>query len=166
MVLVAVLVRVVGFTVFGLGVCRGQETPSGCKFLSAGSTSSRATMGLKFQCKRRREQRSNARRRMKSLMLHIVWEFYARPERIRDFERRYAGDGDWAQLFRNSPDYQETLLVRDMKDPSRFLVVDVWKDLASFEGFKSRFKDQYQALDKRCEELTTVESCVGYFEKL
>jgi quinol monooxygenase YgiN len=99
-------------------------------------------------------------------MLHIVWEFHARPERRAEFEAHYSANGSWAQLFRNSPEYRETTLGRDQKDPNRFIVVDVWTDFVSFDAFKTRFKQEYSELDRRCEELTLVESCIGYFEKL
>jgi quinol monooxygenase YgiN len=99
-------------------------------------------------------------------MLHIVWEFHARPERRAEFEVHYGPQGSWAELFRNSPEYRETILARDQKDPSRFLVVDIWESGAGFEAFKTRFKQAYSELDRRCEELTVVENCIGYFETL
>jgi heme-degrading monooxygenase HmoA len=99
-------------------------------------------------------------------MLHIVWEFHARPERRAEFEAHYGPQGSWAQLFRNSPEYRETTLAHDQKDPSRFLVVDIWESSAGFEAFKTKFKQRYDELDRRCEELTLVENCIGYFDKL
>jgi quinol monooxygenase YgiN len=100
------------------------------------------------------------------MMLHIVWEFYARPERQAEFEAHYGSNGSWAQLFRNSPDYQQTVLGRDRKDPARYIVIDIWKDMTAFDAFKANFKNEYSELDRRCEELTVVETCVGYFDTL
>jgi heme-degrading monooxygenase HmoA len=97
-------------------------------------------------------------------MLHIVWEFHARPERLAEFEVHYGPQGSWAQLFRNGAGYQQTLLLRDAKDRNRFLVVDIWDRPESFAAFKQRFKPEYEALDERCEELTLVESLIGNFE--
>jgi heme-degrading monooxygenase HmoA len=97
-------------------------------------------------------------------MLHIVWEFHARPERLAEFEVHYGPQGSWAQLFRKAMGYQQTLMLRDAKDRNRFLVVDIWDRSESFADFKQKFKAEYEALDKRCEELTIVESLIGNFE--
>jgi heme-degrading monooxygenase HmoA len=97
-------------------------------------------------------------------MLHIVWEFHARPDRLAEFEVHYGPQGSWAQLFGQGAGYQQTLMLRDTKDRNRFLVVDVWDRAESFEAFKQRYKAEYDTLDKRCEELTVLESLVGNFE--
>jgi heme-degrading monooxygenase HmoA len=97
-------------------------------------------------------------------MLQIVWEFHARPERLAEFEVHYGPQGSWAQLFRKGAGYQQTLMWRDTKDRNRFLVIDIWERAESFAAFKQQFKADYEALDKRCEELTVVESHIGNFE--
>jgi heme-degrading monooxygenase HmoA len=99
-------------------------------------------------------------------MLHIVWEFHARPERRAEFVEHYGANGSWAKLFRRAPGYRETALAQDHTDPSRFLVVDIWDDLAAFESFKSKFLSDYQELDRRCEDLTILETRIGNFEIL
>jgi heme-degrading monooxygenase HmoA len=97
-------------------------------------------------------------------MLHIVWEFHARPERLAEFEVHYGPQGSWARLFRNGAGYLQTQMLRDAKDRNRFLVVDIWDRAESFAAFKQSFKSDYEALDKRCEELTVLESHIGNFE--
>ena len=97
-------------------------------------------------------------------MLHIVWEFHARPERLAEFELHYGPNGSWAQLFRNGAGYRQTLMLRDNQDRNRFLVIDIWDRAESFATFKQNFDLEYTALDKRCEELTVVESLIGNFE--
>jgi quinol monooxygenase YgiN len=99
-------------------------------------------------------------------LLNIVWEFHVKPERIAEFERRYGADGDWAALFRRSPHYHQTVLTRDLSTQGRYLLTDVWDDYASFESFKAKFREEYDQLDKQCEELTVSESRIGNFEKI
>ncbi|MBI2682915.1 MAG: antibiotic biosynthesis monooxygenase [Acidobacteriales bacterium] len=99
-------------------------------------------------------------------MLRIVWEFVARPECAAEFERHYDAQGTWAQLFRRSPHYRETVLYRDRTNANRYLLIDVWESLDAFEAFKRSNKTDYEATDKACAALTLREMRLGYFEDL
>lgn len=99
-------------------------------------------------------------------MIGIVWTYTVRPDRLAEFERRYAADGDWAQLFRRAPGFRFTSLGRDAENSGRYLTIDAWDDLASFERFKRDFAREYEALDKECEGLTIEERKLGVFEVL
>lgn len=99
-------------------------------------------------------------------MLHIVWQFHARPNRLTEFETHYGGGGSWAQLFRKGSGFKGTVCLRDHKEPTRFVVIDIWESAAAFAHFKQRFGTEYAELDKRCEELTLVEEPLGQFESL
>jgi quinol monooxygenase YgiN len=94
-------------------------------------------------------------------VLHIVWEFHPKPDRIEEFEKIYGADGDWATLFRKSPHYSQTILTRDLNVPGRYLLTDIWDDRSSFTDFK-----EYDRLDKMCESLTLKEIRIGEFETL
>ena len=99
-------------------------------------------------------------------MLHIVWEFRVRAERRREFEERYGSAGTWAAFFRRGRGYRETCLLRDREDPSRYLTIDAWTDLESYRAFSEENAAEYGAIDRRCEELTDQERCLGHFETL
>lgn len=96
-------------------------------------------------------------------MLVIVWEFRVKAGREAEFERRYGPEGDWAQLFRRSPAYRGTELLRDPTQPRRYLSVDRWESAAAFEACKQENAQAYAALDRECEELTEAERCLGRF---
>jgi quinol monooxygenase YgiN len=96
-------------------------------------------------------------------VIHIVWIFEALPDRLADFEKAYGVNGQWVQLFRRGEGYVETDLLRDSQRPNRFLVLDKWRDLASFESFKRHYQAAYDELDRQCEELTLVETKIGAF---
>src|SRR5207249_9366255 len=97
-------------------------------------------------------------------VLHIVWEFRVREERRREFEEHYGSAGTWADFFRGGRGYRETRLLRDREDPNRYLTIDVWTDLESQRVFSETNAAAYRAIDRRCEELTLDERCLGYFE--
>jgi heme-degrading monooxygenase HmoA len=101
--------------------------------------------------------------RWKLSLVHIIWEFRVKPEKQAEFEHYYASTGPWANLFRKSSAYRGTTLVRDIERPERYLVTDMWVDLAAFQNFKASYQDDYDELDKLCEQLTEAEHCLGLF---
>jgi len=96
----------------------------------------------------------------------IVWEFRPRSGMERKFELAYGPEGEWATLFAKSADYLGTELLRDPADPSRYLTLDRWVSRESFETFRRRYSVEYEALDRRFEELTSHEAALGLFESV
>jgi len=97
-------------------------------------------------------------------MLVIVWEYMARSERLEEFESLYRPDGPWATLFRNSPGYVSTTLMRDVRDPNRFVIADRWMSEESYEAFKREFASEYEALSSRGERVHRAEHLIGRFD--
>jgi len=97
-------------------------------------------------------------------MFICIWEFRVISGCERDFERIYAPDGDWAKLFRMSPNYAGTDLYHDVTDARRYLTIDRWSSRAAFAELKSRWRDEYLALDGRCSCLTDAEQLIGEIE--
>lgn len=97
-------------------------------------------------------------------MFICIWEFRVTSGCERDFERIYAPDGDWAQLFQLSPEYAGTELYRDISDVRRYLTIDLWRSKAAFHALKNRFHDDYVTLDGRCSYLTDSERLIGEIE--
>ncbi len=101
---------------------------------------------------------------MKSRHYLALWEFQAKPDRIADFEQIYGSNGPWVQLFRQSPDYLGTELVRDLDHPGRYLTLDRWTSREALHKFKQDHQAAYSAQDQRCESLTDNEVLRGDFE--
>ena len=99
-------------------------------------------------------------------MIDIVWEFRVLPAHYREFEFNYDSKGAWAALFRNSAEYQETLLLRDSSHRGRYLTIDRWTSEEAFRQFKEEFATQYADIDARCEPLTESERLVGIFQRI
>ena len=57
-----------------------------------------------------------ARRR---ILIQIVWEFTVREDQVAEFEKFYSSTGSWAALFRRSPGFVGTTLLRDTQTPHR-----------------------------------------------
>ena len=97
-------------------------------------------------------------------MIEIIWEFSVLAEWETKFERYYGSDGTWAELFARASGFHGTALLRDQRTRGRYLTVDRWQDLKSFETFKDQFIDEYQRIDRQMEKLTLSETLVGIFD--
>ena len=99
-------------------------------------------------------------------MLVVVWEYRARPERAEEFESFYRADGPWGDLFRESPAFISTTLMKDLADPLRFLVADRWTSETLYDEFKRRAADRYVDLSERGRRLYERETEIGRFDFL
>jgi hypothetical protein len=61
---------------------------------------------------------------MRELPYIAVWEFQVKAECSVAFEEIYGPEGEWARLFRQSPNYLGTELIRDMNQTGRYLTLD------------------------------------------
>jgi heme-degrading monooxygenase HmoA len=99
-------------------------------------------------------------------MVSIVWEFRVRQGREQEFELLYNSEGLWAILFRSSPAYHGTKLLRDTDGTRRYQTIDRWHTMLDFQQFKNMFQSEYKAIDEKCEEFTESERLVGIFEEM
>lgn len=97
-------------------------------------------------------------------MLNIVWEFVVKEGSVAEFEKTYSPAGRWAEFFRNCPQYRGTALLHDSAHPRRYLTIDAWDDIESYEAFRAEYVKEYNALDVQCETLTESERRIGVFE--
>jgi quinol monooxygenase YgiN len=99
-------------------------------------------------------------------VLVVVWEYRAQPERVEEFESFYRPDGPWGELFRQSPAFVSTTLMKDLKDPRRFLVADRWTSEVMYEEFKRERAATYRDLSERGARLYDREAEIGRFDFL
>jgi len=69
-------------------------------------------------------------------MFVVVWQFEIAQEKLSAFEATYGPDGPWAKLFRTSPDYHGTELMRDAYVPGNYLTIDRWTSEQAFRAFR------------------------------
>ena len=59
-------------------------------------------------------------------MIEIVWEFVVKREFREQFELTYGPGGVWSKLFASSTGFRGITVLRDTKDPRRYLTIEVW----------------------------------------
>lgn len=96
-------------------------------------------------------------------MFVVVWQFEIAEEKIAAFEAAYGPDGAWSQLFRTSPQYAGTELLRDAYVPGSYLTIDRWQSEADFRAFRKEHDAAYEALDRNSDSLTAKETRIGAF---
>ena len=96
-------------------------------------------------------------------MVTILWEYQVKADRAAEFEQIYSSDGKWAELFKKSEGFITTHLFKSPNIPNHFLTIDQWETMKDYKTFLSQWKEEYEALEKRCEDLTEYESCLGMF---
>jgi heme-degrading monooxygenase HmoA len=94
-------------------------------------------------------------------MYVILWEYQVKPEKQSEFERLYASDGAWAELFKKGTGYLGTELLRAENQSNRCLTLDRWASKKEYEHFLAEWETDYKALDARCEDLTETERLAG-----
>ncbi len=96
-------------------------------------------------------------------MFVVVWQFEIVEEKIADFEAAYGPDGTWAKLFRESPKYLGTELLRDAYVPGSYLTIDRWESESDFRAFRKEHDADYEALDRASDRLTSRETRIGAY---
>src|SRR5215208_3657864 len=94
----------------------------------------------------------------------IIWRYDIHAAAQDAFEQAYGPIGDWAALFRASPDYLGTQLLRDITQPRRYVTIDYWRSANAFLDFKTTWHASYAALDQHCAALTIAELHLGSFD--
>jgi|ERR1700722_11974435 heme-degrading monooxygenase HmoA len=96
-------------------------------------------------------------------MFVVVWRFEVAEANVAAFEAAYGAEGSWAQLFRTSPKYLGTELLRDAYEHGAYLTIDRWASEGDFRAFRKDHDAEYEALDRTCDALTGRETRIGAY---
>ena len=98
---------------------------------------------------------------MLSKRFAYVWQYVVEDGQRAAFEHTYGPEGEWVQMFSHADGYLETELLSDAEDGGKYLTIDYWVSKEARNAFRLDFADEFQALDRRCEELTVQERFLG-----
>ena len=96
-------------------------------------------------------------------MFTVIWQFEIAEDKIAAFEAAYGPEGNWAQLFRNSPEYRGTELLHDAYVPGSYLTIDRWTSEEAFRTFRKDHDAEYEKVDRACDDLTAKETRIGAY---
>ncbi|QQS36709.1 MAG: antibiotic biosynthesis monooxygenase [Ignavibacteriales bacterium] len=92
-----------------------------------------------------------------------LWKFSVLAGKQNEFEKLYGADGEWVELFKKHPGYISTQLLKSTESEFTYVTIDRWKSKEDMEDFKLKFKNEFEALDKKGELLTDNEKFIGDF---
>ena len=96
-------------------------------------------------------------------MIEIVLEFIAKKDTRGQFELAYGPGGAWSKLFSRCPGFRGTTLMRDTKNPQRYLTIDLWDTVDQREQALAEHKTEYAELKALFGEWTESVTEVGTF---
>jgi heme-degrading monooxygenase HmoA len=95
-----------------------------------------------------------------------IWQFHTKADCEAGFRATYGSLGAWAELFRRGAGYLGTELLESTADPTIYITVDRWESAEAWQAFLREWSEDYDALDRTCEELTLDEAEIGAFLKV
>jgi len=98
-----------------------------------------------------------------SRFVAYVWRYVVEEDQRAAFEPAYGPAGEWVQLFSQAEGYLETELLCEAEDGGAYLTIDTWVSKKARDAFRLDFAAEFDALDRRCEELTLEEHFLGEF---
>ena len=99
-------------------------------------------------------------------MIEIVCEFVVKEKARGQFELAYGPGGAWSELFGQCPGFRGTTLLRDTRDPRRYLAIDLWDTEDQREEMLAEYEVEYADLDAAFGEWTESKREVGTFRVL
>jgi hypothetical protein len=99
-------------------------------------------------------------------MVEIVWEFVVKEEARGRFELAYGPGGAWSELFARCLGFRGTTLLRDTKDPRRYLAIDLWDTEAHREQALAERQAEYSELKAAFAGWTESRTEMGVFRVL
>jgi heme-degrading monooxygenase HmoA len=99
-------------------------------------------------------------------MVEIVWEFILKEEARGQFELAYGPGGAWSKLFARCSGFRGTTVLRDTKNPRRYLTIDLWETESQREQALAENKAEYADLETTFGEWTESKAEVGVFRVL
>ena len=79
----------------------------------------------------------------------MVWEYQVKTECEAEFVAAYGPDGEWARLFRRSPEFVGVELLGSVGNATRFFTLDHWSSAAAMDEFLAANATAYDVLDRR-----------------
>ena len=99
-------------------------------------------------------------------MIEIIWALVVKEEARGQFELAYGPGGALSQLLAQCPGFRGTMLLRDTKDPRRYLAIDLWDTEAQREQMLAERRAEYANLEAAFENWTESRTELGVFRVL
>ena len=94
-------------------------------------------------------------------MAHNIWNFWVKKGKEDEFIKM--NHVDWPRLFRRSPGYTGTEILKKGDEPEVYITIDRWKSKEAFDDFLNNNRTDYDILGERHRELYEKAEHIGFF---
>ena len=99
-------------------------------------------------------------------MIALVWQFKARSGREAAFEQFFGANGPWQRMSRRSRSFLGSSFLRDIAQPTRYLVAEYWSEMLPYEKHQADYSDEVRELERERNELLDEVAAIGVFAAL
>jgi quinol monooxygenase YgiN len=99
-------------------------------------------------------------------VIAVVWQFDVLPGKNEEFELLYGADGPWTALGRRSRSFLGSSFLKDLAQPSRYIVIEYWSEMVVYERHHADFEDEVQKLEQQRQALLQQSVPLGLFNAL
>jgi quinol monooxygenase YgiN len=99
-------------------------------------------------------------------VIAMAWQFEVDQARQPAFEQFYGADGPWTALSRQSRSFLGSSFLRDLAQPTRYLLVEYWSEMVVYEKHHADFSDETAALEAKRDALCVSVTPLGVFTAL
>lgn len=99
-------------------------------------------------------------------MVEMIWEFVVKEGAQGRFELMYGPGGAWSRLFARCSGFRGLTLLRDTRNPQRYLAIELWDTEARREQALAEQEAKYSDLTATFADWTESRAEVGVFRVL
>ncbi len=99
-------------------------------------------------------------------MIAFAWQFEVKQGSEQRFEELVGADGRWHALARRSRAFLGSSFMRDLAQPTRYLLVEYWSEMLVYEKHQADFSDEIRQLDVERDALVETMMPMGIFSAL
>jgi quinol monooxygenase YgiN len=99
-------------------------------------------------------------------VIAVVWQFEVQDGKQHEFEAFYGADGPWTAISRRSRSFLGSSFLKDLAQPSRYLVVEYWSEMLVYERHHADFEHEVSELERRRDALVKAMQPLGLFNAL
>ena len=99
-------------------------------------------------------------------MIKIIQEFIVKEDARGQFELAFGPGGVWSKLVAECPGFRGTSLLRDTKNPRRYLTIEFWDTETQREQMLTERRTEYAKLEEIFSEWTEAKMELGTYRLL
>ncbi len=99
-------------------------------------------------------------------MIAFAWQFEVKKGREPRFEELFGADGPWQALARRSRSFLGSSFLRDIAQPTRYVLIEYWSEMLVYEKHQADFSDEIHWLGVERDALVETMTPTGIFAAL